>query len=64
MYTITFENQTHNQWTCQYIFEKHSDAVTYLRTNGFSPSQGLFVRKNFNWSVFTKAYIIPREVWK
>ncbi|UUV46105.1 hypothetical protein [Bacillus phage vB_BanS-Thrax1] len=64
MFTITFENQTHNQWTCEYIFESYDDAKTYLKENGFTPKQGLFVRNNYSWSAFTKAYITPRKVWK
>ncbi|AKQ08345.1 hypothetical protein PQE66_gp030 [Bacillus phage PBC2] len=64
MYTITFENQIHSQWTCEYIFESYDDAVSYLRVNGFTQKQGLFMRNNYNWSAFTKAYITPRKVWK
>lgn len=64
MYTITFENQTHNQWTSKYIFESYHDARAYLISHGFNPKSGLFIRGKYNWSSFTKAYITPREVWK
>lgn len=64
MFTITFENETHNQWVCEYIFESYDDAKEYLKVEGFSPKQGLFVRNKRNWSGFKKAYITPRKVWK
>ena len=64
MFTITFENQMHSQWSCDYVFESYDDAKTYLRANGFVLKQGLHVRSNYNWSAFTKAYITPRKVWK
>lgn len=64
MFTITFENETHNQWSCEYIFESYDDAKTYLKAEGFSPKQGLFVRNKLNWSGFKKAYITPRKMYE
>lgn len=64
MYTITFENAAHDQWTCEFLFETFGAAEDYLKEKSFYKKNGIFERENYNWSKKTKAYITPRKIYK
>jgi hypothetical protein len=64
MFTITFEDEVYKQWSCEFIFNEFEEAKKYLIEQGFSEKNRLFVRENYNWSKYIKAYISPRKIYK
>ena len=64
MFVIMFENEVHKQWSCEYIFNELSDAKKYLINQGFLEKNRLFIRENYRWSKYVKAYIAPRKLYK
>lgn len=63
MFTITFENEVHQQWSCEYVFNSFEDAKDYLINHGYVVKNRLFERHNYNWNKFTKAYIEQRKIY-
>jgi len=63
LFLITFENEIHKQWSCEYVFENFDDAKHYLISQGFIETGRIFERKNYNWSKYIKAYITPKKIY-
>lgn len=63
MFAITFENEVYRQWSCEFLFNNFEDAKRYLLSQGFAEKNRLFVREDFNWSKYIKAYISPRKIY-
>lgn len=64
MFLITFEDQTYKQWSHDTLFEDFKEAKKYLTDDGFVEDARLFIRKDYNWSKYVKAYITPVKVKK
>lgn len=64
MFSIVFENEVYDQWSCEYVFKSFVEAKLYLRSKGFIEKRGLFYREGYNWIEYTKAYISPRKIWQ
>lgn len=64
MFIITFEDETHIRWSYEYVFEDIEDAKGYLKGTGFIEKNRLFIREDYVWSKFLKAYITPLKVYK
>lgn len=64
MFEVTFENEIHKQWSCDYIFYEFEDAKEYLKDIGFIQRDRVFIRENYNWITFQKAYISPVKVYE
>lgn len=63
MFEITFEDQIHRHWSSGFVFEHFADAKDYLIKQGFIEKNRLFVRENYNWSLYLKAYISPVKIY-
>lgn len=64
MFEITFENDVHVQWSCEYIFETIDDAKEYLIKKGFVEQNRLYYSKHNQWLYDLKAYIEPKKVYQ
>lgn len=64
MFTITYQNNHYRQWTDRFIFEDLETAKEYLKKQGYVENNRMFEQVNRGWSVYTKAYITRREVYR
>jgi hypothetical protein len=64
MFTITFEDEIHRQWECEFLFTTFKEAKKYLTDQDFVEKNRLYYRENYNWSKYLKAYIIPKKIYK
>jgi hypothetical protein len=64
VFVITFENEVYKQWSCEFVFGSFESAKGYLLNQGFVEKNRLFVREDYNWSIYLKAYISPIKVYK
>lgn len=64
MFEVTFEDGLHRQWSSEFIFSSFEDAKGYLLEQGFIEKNRLFERRNYNWSIFLKAYITPKKLYQ
>lgn len=63
VFEVTFEDEVHRQWSCEFIFSNFNDAKNYLLNKGFIEKNRLFYRENYKWSLYLKAYITPKKVY-
>lgn len=64
MFAITYENEVYQHWEDDFIFSDYTQAKQYLTAQGFREENRTFIRKDYNWSKYLKAYISPRKVFK
>jgi ribosomal protein L22 len=64
MFEIIFENETHAQWSSDFVFEDFDEAKDYLLDQGFLEKNRIFERKDYNWCKYLKAYITPKKAYK
>lgn len=64
MFAITFEDEMHIRWSHECVFENIEDAKGYLKDTGFIEKNRLFIREDYVWSKYLKAYIAPLKVYK
>lgn len=63
MFTITYEDEFHRQWSGDYVYKTLKEAKEHLLSIGFISKVNIYERRNVGWIEYQKAYIEPKRVF-